>query len=424
LVDLVASRFITGGPLWYSAENRLLLACVGPGVKGNYSRLRALLNEPLDWDYTIRTAQENGIAPLLRHLLMKGKASDRVPVRAWKELQRIYHFTGFCNALLYRDLEHLLRAFAEAGIPVIVLKGAALAATVWENIALRPMSDIDLLIPEEDSSRADRVLTRENYVSGDLRRSRDWYSAHHHHLAPYHKADSHTIVEVHRGIVVPDAGFTLDMQGIRDRAQAAKIGDVDTLVLCPEDLITHLCLHVSADDPFAGKIRNLGDICRVIKDPRMEINWKIFADRAVKGNFARYAYYPLYLVDDLFHVSVDKNTLKLLRRASGTGSLADRAIKAVIERGLIRKSEVDSILPNWLLASVCEEMLSRKAMSRKIASLMRLAVRPPQGLKEAPSHAAGRLGYACYPAARLCRMFARLIRILPRAVSQRAGILP
>ncbi len=59
---------------------------------------------------------------------------------------------------MYQELERILQAFDEAGIPVIVLKGAALAATVYEDIGLRPMGDLDLLIHPEDFSQAIRRM--------------------------------------------------------------------------------------------------------------------------------------------------------------------------------------------------------------------------------------------------------------------------
>jgi len=50
------------------------------------------------------------------------------------------------DARNYAELGQLLRSLKDRGVEVIVLKGAALAETVWKNIALRPMADMDLLV--------------------------------------------------------------------------------------------------------------------------------------------------------------------------------------------------------------------------------------------------------------------------------------
>ncbi|MBM3749312.1 MAG: nucleotidyltransferase family protein, partial [Acidobacteria bacterium] len=52
----------------------------------------------------------------------------------------------------------------EAGLPVIVLKGAALAATIYPSIALRPMGDVDLLVPKDRLDQAVAAVRALGYV--------------------------------------------------------------------------------------------------------------------------------------------------------------------------------------------------------------------------------------------------------------------
>ena len=53
-----------------------------------------------------------------------------------------------------RSLDRLLQAFAAAGLPVILLKGAALAHLIYPSPALRAMADVDVLIEGSDTARA------------------------------------------------------------------------------------------------------------------------------------------------------------------------------------------------------------------------------------------------------------------------------
>ena len=48
----------------------------------------------------------------------------------------------------------LLRRWREAGIPVVVFKGIALAHSVYPSLALRPFHDVDVVIPEAFTDRA------------------------------------------------------------------------------------------------------------------------------------------------------------------------------------------------------------------------------------------------------------------------------
>jgi len=59
-----------------------------------------------------------------------------------------YYHTAARNMLLYQELASILEALKGAEVPVVVLKGAALAATLYPSIGLRPMGDIDLLVPQ------------------------------------------------------------------------------------------------------------------------------------------------------------------------------------------------------------------------------------------------------------------------------------
>jgi len=50
------------------------------------------------------------------------------------------------NKRILQELGEILALFQPHNIPVIVLKGACLAHTVYQNIGLRVMLDLDLLV--------------------------------------------------------------------------------------------------------------------------------------------------------------------------------------------------------------------------------------------------------------------------------------
>jgi hypothetical protein len=57
-----------------------------------------------------------------------------------------------------------MAAFAIEQIPVMVLKGAYLGTFVYKNPALRPMCDLDLLVPDEQFEPARRLLERLGFM--------------------------------------------------------------------------------------------------------------------------------------------------------------------------------------------------------------------------------------------------------------------
>jgi hypothetical protein len=69
------------------------------------------------------------------------------------------------------QLGEILTAFARAGVAVIVLKGPALASEHYPDPALRPFTDLDLLVRRHDRDRAIDVLSAVGYVHASPGRS-------------------------------------------------------------------------------------------------------------------------------------------------------------------------------------------------------------------------------------------------------------
>jgi hypothetical protein len=91
-----------------------------------------------------------------------------------------YYHTVARNLLIYQELSCILEALharpleirnskfefqiSPSPIPTVVLKGAALALTLYPSIGLRPMGDIDLLVPQNRLAEAVACLQALGYV--------------------------------------------------------------------------------------------------------------------------------------------------------------------------------------------------------------------------------------------------------------------
>jgi hypothetical protein len=62
------------------------------------------------------------------------------------------------NQDLFAATARAVEALERAGIPTLLLKGAGLALTVYPSLGLRPMADVDVLVPERLAAPARRVL--------------------------------------------------------------------------------------------------------------------------------------------------------------------------------------------------------------------------------------------------------------------------
>ena len=138
-----------------SPEGRLLLLCARAKLTVEDLQLiaRDLARPDLDWDYIAKTSCMHGIAPLIYDSLYRTGVISLLSSAVTETLRNTYYCNAARNSLLYDELRRVLLAFKKKGIKVIVLKGAVLAATVYRERALRPMSDIDLLVRKRGIER-------------------------------------------------------------------------------------------------------------------------------------------------------------------------------------------------------------------------------------------------------------------------------
>jgi hypothetical protein len=100
------------------------------------------------------------------------------------------------NLRLFRKLELVLCRLDAGGVPIIVLKGAALAQEVYRNAGLRPMADLDLLVRGEDEPLRRWLLSTLGYESlcPDLGDDTDTYG---HAVMLVHSAAAAAALDIH-----------------------------------------------------------------------------------------------------------------------------------------------------------------------------------------------------------------------------------
>jgi hypothetical protein len=140
---------------------------------------------PRDWLALGELAEQHGVAPLAYWHLERAGWPDSTPAELPQRLATSYYQSAAGSALILRDLRAMLTALQEAGVEVILLKGAHLAYSLYPEAALRPMTDIDLLVREADLPAAERAMAGCGYhpsqatVSERLNRRQ----GHHLHLS-------------------------------------------------------------------------------------------------------------------------------------------------------------------------------------------------------------------------------------------------
>ena len=240
--------------------------------------------------------------------LLHSRASSSVrdlPTDTAKQLKRRYVTTAARNTLFFDTLDGVCDALGD--IDVILLKGAYLAAHVYENIGCREFSDIDLLVRDDDVARLYERLGAIGYST-----PHPYAKSAYLNSAMFKAHDVHVPLHVHwslqNSIMPKYAAASWDNQSIWDRAQRT---DSPYLNLSPEHLVLHLSEHAVRHS--FERLALLQDIAEVIAQHREQLDWNRVLDNAQRAGLAPCVYYALAVLECHGCCAVGPNVLSLFR---------------------------------------------------------------------------------------------------------------
>jgi hypothetical protein len=193
-------------------------------------------------------------------------------------LNRVFLMGAARNLLAGRQIQAVTGALRDAGIPSILLKGHALARTVYPDPALRQSSDIDLLVRPADIPAAEQVLEKLGYVC-PVKTYRISQHEYHHEIFTLPK--NGLPVELHWSV---DNAFDLFPENWLDAAFSRRIsldsGDLSCDTLCHPDHLLFLTFH-HVFQHGSMRLDWVCDISRVLQSDMAEENWEDLGRYAV-----------------------------------------------------------------------------------------------------------------------------------------------
>lgn len=297
-------------------ENYFLTLCSHIDIDESIKEeLKKLVFSGLDWAGLTNKARLQGVAQFLYfHLSKQEEAWSIIPPESKDSLKQYYYRILARNWPLQVELQKVILLFNTNRIPVIVLKGAALLETVYKDIGLRPIvSDVDLLVKEEDLPKLKSVLSEAGYQKPDKldEKSMEKFGGETHlckkgglfldiHIALSPHERFRDILKINRD------------EDVWSKAKKYKNSAGELDILSPTHLILHLCLHLATAHAFRGLFR-FCDIREAILTYKTEIDWKELIIKAKYCKLKTIAYYTLFLTEELFGPVVDKKILAALK---------------------------------------------------------------------------------------------------------------
>src|SRR5262245_11774648 len=161
------------------------------------------------------------------------------------------------NLVLGQAAEECVRALGADGVPTIVLKGLAYAASIYPEAGTRPMADVDLLVPNEERRKAFAVLDRLGF---EPRAAAPGFDDADYHEVAWTRAGVE--IDLHLGLA-PFARCDIDYRAVWDSAVPFRLGTTDARALRADHAAAFHALHMAIDH-FAIPAIYLVDLTRLL----------------------------------------------------------------------------------------------------------------------------------------------------------------
>ena len=294
-------------------EDSLLVYC----CRTEKANLPELQN--IDWNIFLKRARIEGISPLVFSRLPEIAAHYNIPEYVAEELKKDYYLSATKNTLIFEELKRVLALFNQRGLQVIVMKGAALAETVYGNAALRPMSDVDLLVKKENLRQIDELLKKLGYSPAD--RSVDdvdftsTYLTTLDYRNPIKNSPSFHIHWHFVNSTIPNESYInhIKMDDIWQDAVKTNIADIETWVMAPHHLLIHLSEHALRVTHSLSKLSYFCDIDKAINYYGKALDWDLLVKDTIRFKLDKMVYTTLYFSRYFIKANVPEDVLLRLR---------------------------------------------------------------------------------------------------------------
>lgn len=307
-----------------SKEARLLLLTAGG--RANDVAISEEMRGQLDWvklSWLAEWERATGIVWRRLHSIAPGS----VPSDAAQSWERLAMVGDFHALYLQERFLETVQALVDAGVEVILLKGAALACSAYGGFTERPMGDVDILVEPGQAQRAWDVATSLGWSWDRIAYPEVSYREH-HHLPPL--TDTRGVgakLELHTALSVFGHPFALGFDAVRRASRALRVADRDVYVLDDSHQVVHLAVHLAWSHMLSfGAWRTFRDLDVVIASGR--VDWEVVAHAARTHGASSCCYWTLSLARSLSRIPIPAAVISLLEAPT------PRPMHGIVERHL------------------------------------------------------------------------------------------
>lgn len=284
-----------------SAERDIVVLSAREPTRTRDAALAYAISKAPDWRMVFDLASQHGTIPYLAATVHGAPRNASVPASIAERVDLHAASIALKNDALFGSLADIIAAFAQAGVRAVVLKGPALAQTVYPQPGWRAFRDLDLLCHPEDLSAANLTLRSLAYEPRP-RKPTEQEQFH----AVYSMPERSVTVELHSDLL--QLGLpTKCGADVWAQLHQFSVDGATAYMLNAEFQILHLCVHLHTHG--YSRLVWFKDLDLLLRRYGAMMDWRRVASLAAGEGVALSVRHALRLTRELFDTPLPSHAL-------------------------------------------------------------------------------------------------------------------
>jgi len=290
-------------------EYRLLLVCARKALTAQQlEEASSAIDAGIDWDLLGRNAEKHSLSPLLYWHLHRNFPLA-VPAPQDQRLKWVFENNLRRNLLMSAAMLNILEALHAAGTRALAYKGPALATSLYGNISLREMSDLDILIDRASFPAAREVLAGLGYQPAVMHtRKQEQARLRSDCEFEFSSSDGKVWVDLHWQIAATHLAQRFNFDELWHRRRILTLGRKPISTFSAED--TALVLAVHGGKHLWQRLSWLADFAESLSQ---NLDWQALRLRARDAHAERMLLVALALAEDVIQVQLPSEFAAAIR---------------------------------------------------------------------------------------------------------------
>lgn len=313
-------------------ERTLLLLSARSRLSSEASKqLDGLVRAEPNWPLFHRLTFGSRLAGMAYRTLSNAAESE-VPASLMRQLRGAYFANQMMMQTVIEDFTGLQETLATRSIPIIVIKGPALAAYAYGDFGLRKTGDLDLLVRKSDFVDVSRLLIERGYVVDNGYQQGLTLEGIPAHIATKKGVTFYgkwCPIDLHWTLDEYPLGANLDMRKVWDRRNEIPLGDrTSASTICDEDLVTFLCCHGAKHSWESLDL--VCDLAELLRN-RRGIDWEAVAEGARAKRRERMLHIGLLLASELLEAPLPEDVRRQALSRGATVQITQQVAGSLFE---------------------------------------------------------------------------------------------